>query len=58
MPKQVVTVDADSTELLARYAAVREEFKVPQAFPAEVLAEVERAIATVRTIACVMRSPA
>jgi exoribonuclease R len=45
MPKQVVTVDADSTELLARYAAVREEFKVPQAFPAEVLAEVERVIA-------------
>lgn len=45
MPKQVVTVDADSTELLARYSAVREEFKVPQAFPAEVLAEVERVIA-------------
>ena len=42
MPKQVVSVDADSAELTARFEAIREELKVPGDFPAEVIAEAVR----------------
>lgn len=39
MPKQVVTVDAESTELLDRYAAIRTDLGVPEKFPEGALAE-------------------
>lgn len=42
MPKQIVTVEDASTELLDRFAAIREELSVPGEFPAEVVAEATR----------------
>lgn len=45
MPKQIVHVTGDSA-LEERFAAIRAELKVPEAFPPEVLAEAERVVAT------------
>lgn len=42
MPKQIVRVDADSTELTDRFRAIRAELEVPEAFPADVDAEADR----------------
>src|SRR5690349_12961639 len=42
MPKQIVRIDEDSTELDARVKAVRAELKGPDAFPPEATAEAER----------------
>lgn len=44
MPKQVVCVDEECAELVARYAAVREELGVPGEFPEAVLEEVQRVL--------------
>ena len=45
MPSQVVTVDVDNTELVQRFQAIRDEFKVPGDFPPEVVAEAARVAA-------------
>ena len=45
MPRQVVTVDVDNTELVQRFQAIRDEFKVPGDFPPEVVAEAARVAA-------------
>ena len=42
MPQQIVRVDEDSAELIARFGAIRAELEVPGAFPPEVTAEVEK----------------
>lgn len=42
MPRQIVRVDDTSTELTARFAAIRAELKVPTAFPPEAEEEAEQ----------------
>jgi exoribonuclease R len=42
MPKQIVRIDEDSTELVERFKAIRSELEVPEGFPTEVTAEAER----------------
>ena len=42
MPKQIVRIDEDSTELAERFAAIRSELHVPEGFPPVVTAEADR----------------